>query len=135
MAAPHVDESPNVSRPLVFWGVIGILIALCVGLMVALMWSHPGARGRVREVWIRWTTVQEVREGDPRQSLNLPIQSPTPQPLPYQPSSPIDIPKPNPSLQSFDTFGERLPIRANNLDRFRMQADKQYGVMGRQGYI
>ena len=136
MLASHLVTSLSPIRPLVFWGVIGTLIALSLGLTLALISIRPRGQGRIREIWTRWTTMaQELHEDNPRQSLNLPIQAPPPLPPP-QPSPPIPIPTHNPSLRSFDTFDEALrPLRIYNLRQFRRQASQLTGPGTGPGYV
>ena len=107
MATSSLLESSSPIRPLVFWGVIGTLVALSLGLTLALISICPLVQGQIREIWTRWTmTGQELHEDDPQQSLNLAFQIPPPLPPPPQSLSSIPIPIPRPTLQPFDTFNE-----------------------------
>ena len=135
MLASYLVKSSSPLRPFVFWGVISTLIALGLGLTLALISTRLREQGRIREIWTRWTTTaQELHEDDPRQSLNLPIQIPPPLPPP-QPSPPIPIPTRNPSLRSFDTFNVPLPLRINDLRQFRRPANQQLGHGTEPGYV
>jgi hypothetical protein len=135
MSLSHVEVAPNFSQPLVFWGVIGTLVAITIGLTLAVIRLHPQSWSWVMEVRTRWMMYQhELHEDDPRQSLHLPVQSPPPSPTPL-PSAPIPIPTRNPSLQSFDTFGERLPIRAPNIHHLRKPMDRQQVEIAGQQYV
>jgi hypothetical protein len=127
MSLSLIVIAPKFSQPLVFWGVIGTLVAIIIGLALAVIRLHPRSWSWVLEVRTRWITYQQdLHEDDPRQSLHLPVQSP-PSPPP-QPSVPIPIPTQNSSLQSFDTFGERLPIRIQDVNHLRRPMDRQQEI-------
>lgn len=135
MSTSYFEVAPRLSQPLVFWGVIGTLVAIIVGLVLAVIRLHPQSWSWVREVQTRWVIYrQELHEEDPCQSLQLPIQSP-PTPPPPRPSTPIPIPTRNPSLRSFDTFSERPPLRVHNLDLFRRQREQAHGGLEGPHYV
>jgi len=132
MSNGQSEVVPHFSQPVIFWGVIGTLATLVIGLMLTLVRLHPRSWSYIRDTWTQWRiSPQELHEDDPRQSFNLPIQTPPP-PVPPRPTSPIPIPKRKPS-RSFDTFGERPPIRIHNVDQFRKPTNQQHRPIVGQG--
>jgi hypothetical protein len=133
MSLSLIAVTPKFSQPLVFWGIIGTLVAIIIGLALAVIRLHPRSWSWVTEVRTRWTIYrQDLHEDDPRQSLHIPIQSP---PSPTPPSAPIPIPTRNPSLQSFDTFGERLPIRIQDIGHLRKPMSRQQEEIAGLPYV
>jgi hypothetical protein len=111
------DSMTYLSRPFIFWGVIGTLVALVLGSIVAVMWACPSIRSRVTAIWSHMTIRSwPVEEVDPRESMHLPIQTPPPPSPPPPSSSPIPIPTRKPS-RSFDTFEDRRPIRVSDISQ------------------
>ena len=119
-------ELTNTTQSAILWALVSISAILVLGLVVAVIQVCLRVRDRVVMVWgqvmnyTRWTP-----EGNPRESMHLPIQTPpppSPPPPSPLPSSPINIPIRHP-LPTFDTFEDQRPIHISDI----MQISKQMG--------
>ncbi|KAF9509101.1 hypothetical protein BS47DRAFT_1488104 [Hydnum rufescens UP504] len=108
--APTSSNALVSSLPPFTTGVIVILAIIGISLIIiALALSGLGqqAMGWVVNQWQHWRPCQHLSfPRSPCESMELPIQTPPPPPLPPVPesTSPVPIRTPSTSLRSFDTL-------------------------------